>query len=1108
MRVANLVVSAALLTGAVVAALPSPATAQVTTATLRGAVKGADDGVAMAGVEVTLVDESTGVVKTATTDSEGNFVFNNLQVGGPYHVTAQLTGFKPSEETNIFLSSNKVRDVALGMKLAEEVIEVSGTATVRAASNRTTVTAAEIAELPSVSRDPRDVVRRNPEVSVEGRDKTLTIGGANNRYNSVTVDGIRQDDDFGLNTSGYPTRRSPISLSAIEELTIDAAPFDVHYSKFLGGNVNIVTKSGTNEFKGELIGSYSSDALLGSQSRDNKLNLDFNEYRYGGTIGGPIIKDKLLFLASVEGLSATTPIDRGVAGSGAANITSKVSADELAAAQRIAKDVYGFDAGGAAKSQKEGDLKLLGKLDWNIDKQNRASFIYQRTGGNQIQASTASDTSLPLTSNWFDARDTLNTFSGRLFSDWSDELSTEVEFNAKLVSSRVPPLNGNGFMQATITTCAADMANIGVTCPKGTPTGQIVLGPDLNRHANSLDNDVYHGKAEANYLLPGGNLLTGGVEYEMLRINNLFVPSSNGVAQYASLNDFMNQAPSAISYSNAVTQNPQDGAAKWSSVTWSGYLQDQVKLTPELTAQVGARAEVYQTGDRITRNQNFVNRYADTLGIANNETLDGRMIIMPRVGISYLPMERLNLRAGFGLYSGGTPSVWVSNDYSNDGVRVSSVRVTDPNVIKGFNGRDVPQALKDQVKLGNGNVNALDPNFQLPSSWKIGTGADYSFDIPGADDYGKNIGLKLNYTFTKVRNAVNWVDLRRDLASLPNNTPVGTTPDGRELYAANFNTARGFDLELTNTHHGYGHVASVMIDKAFPFGLYVAGSYAYQNVHEVSPATASVAASNYGQTAVVDPNNVGDGTSNYERAHRFTGAIEYSHSLIGYLTDAAPWKDMKTSFGMFVESRSGQPYSWTFGATENRNAAGTGNNANGTKLGQIFGEDSTFSSRNRELIYVPTADEVCVGVLGQTDLPGNCKVVLSSAAGGITVDQFNAFLKKTGLDKYRGQIAPRNAFHSPWFNKFDVRLAQDLPNPLSGHRARLMIDIENVGNLLNAKWGRAQSTPFPYVAPGVDLDYDRASNKYVYSNLRSTNPTTVDVLQSVWRMSIGLMYDF
>jgi len=147
-------------------------------------------------------------------------------------------------------------------------------------------------------------------------------------------------------------------------------------------------------------------------------------------------------------------------------------------------------------------------------------------------------------------------------------------------------------------------------------------------------------------------------------------------------------------------------------------------------------------------------------------------------------------------------------------------------------------------------------------------------------------------------------------------------------------------------------------------------------------------------------------------------------------------------------------------------------------------------------------------VLGQTDLPGNCKVVLSSAAGGITVDQFNAFLKKTGLDKYRGQIAPRNAFHSPWFNKFDVRLAQDLPNPLSGHRARLMIDIENVGNLLNAKWGRAQSTPFPYVAPGVDLDYDRASNKYVYSNLRSTNPTTVDVLQSVWRMSIGLMYDF
>src|SRR5262249_26371431 len=106
------------------------------------------------------------------------------------------------------------------------------------------------------------------------------------------------------------------------------------------------------------------------------------------------------------------------------------------------------------------------------------------------------------------------------------------------------------------------------------------------------------------------------------------------------------------------------------------------------------------------------------------------------------------------------------------------------------------------------------------------------------------------------------------------------------------------------------------------------------------------------------------------------------------------------------------------------------------------------------------------------------------------------------------RIAPRNAFDSPWFNRIDVRLAQDLPNPLSGQRARFVVDIENLGNLLDHKWGRAQAVPFPFIAPAVDLDYDRVNNRYFYSNLKSYHPSRVDILQSVWRVSLGLMYDF
>ena len=1054
--------------------------AQVTTATLRGTVKGADDGVAMAEAEVTLVDDATGATKSATTNSDGVFAFTNLQVGGPYHVTATVMGFKQSEEKDILLTANRTRDVDLRMHLQEEVIEVAGTVITRNTSNRTIVTAAEIDQLPSVGRDPRDLIRRNPEVSVEGSGRALIVGGANNRYNSMTVDGIRQDDDFGLNTTnGYPTRRSPISLSAIQELTVDTSPFDVRYGKFLGGNVNIVTKSGTNEFKGTLLGSYTSDSFQGNRFGNQRVSVDYSELRYGATVGGPIIKDKLHFLASVEGLSSTRPNDNGAFDSNATNKTLQVSSDDVARAIQIARDVYGFDAGVPSRSGDEADLKLLGKLDWNINPMHRASVSYQRTGSNAIQLGTgATGTVLPLSSYWYNGKDVLNTVSGRLFSDWSDQLSTEVEVNAKLVSSRVPPLNGNGFMAAQIIMIDVSGA-----------AGMIDLGPDPSCHANLLDNNVYHTKAEANYLV-GANLLTGGIEYEFTKIDNLFVQNSNGTATYASLDAFMAKTPSAISYQNSVTLNPNDAAANWGVGLWTGYLQDQVKLTPELTLQGGLRVEDYQTGDKSRRNENFVNRY----GFANNETLSGRKIIQPRLGVSWLPMNNLNVRAGAGLYSGGTPAVWVSNIYTNDGVRTFSLRNTNAAMLAGFDGRNIPQALKDAVVngAGNGTVDALDPDFKIPSVWKIGTGADYSFDIPGLGASGKGVEIKANYTFTKVRAGVTWRDLRRNLddPSLPNNLPIGSTVDGRALYAANFVTARGFDMLLTNDDRGYGHVASLVVQKAFPIGLFVSGSYAYTNNWEINPGTSSVSTSNFGLVALSDPNHPALAISNYERRHRFTGAAEYSHSIVGEFTDAAPWKQMLTSIGMFVESRSGQPFSWTFG--------GGGGGANADRLAAIFGEERTMSGRNRELFFVPTDARTC-------EAPGpDCDVVLS----GMTKAQFNTFLDKTGLSQYRGKIAPRNAFKGPWFNRVDMRIAQDLPNPLSGQRARFVLDIENVGNLLNHDWGRSRAAPFPFFTPAVDVDVNRTTGVYTYSGLRPANATTIDILQSVWRVSFGLMYDF
>ena len=640
--------------------------------------------------------------------------------------------------------------------------------------------------------------------------------------------------------------------------------------------------------------------------------------------------------------------------------------------------------------------------------------------------------------------------SARLYSDWTDKLSTEAEFDSKFVTNAVDPLNGNGFMQATIRT------------PEG---GQIVLGPDQFRHSNALADDLAHVRVSANYLA-GKHLFTAGVEYELLHIDNLFIAATNGAATYASLAAFQAETPLSISYSNATTLNPADGAANWDSGILTSYLQDQFQATSQLTLTGGLRLETYKTDNSISPNANFYDRY----GFSNTATLDGRSILMPRLGASYMPVPQLNIHAGAGLYSGGTPTVWASNTYTNDGVRVASAFSQDPNIINGFDGRNIPVGLKNMIQAGNGDVDALDPNFKLPSSWKISPGVDYSFDIPQLGDDGKNFGLKASYTYTKVHEGVNWIDLRRDLASLPDNTPIGTTPDGRPLYdTTNFNVARGYDMLLTNDPRGSGNSASIVFDKGFPWGLYIAGTYSYTNVDEINPANSSRSVSNYSLVAVSNPNDPGLALSNYQRKHRLTGSIEFSHAFV---------RKLKTSFGLFAETRSGQPFSWTFG------------DANfGTTLGQIFGESSTFSANDHQLFYVPKGDG--------SDVELN----------GISQADFDSFLKSTGLDKYRGQIAPRNVFTSPWVSRVDVRFSQDLPNPL-GHRAKAMIDIQNLGNLLDPRWGRDTSAPFPYMLPAVDVSYDNAQHKYIYSNLRNPNQNVVSFADSIWKISLGLSYDF
>src|SRR5687768_18313386 len=139
---------------------------------------------------------------------------------------------------------------------------------------------------------------------------------SSDHYNTVTVDGVRQREDLGRNNNSYPTHRRPLSVDAIETVSVLSAPFSVDYSFFRGSTINMVTKSGTNEFTGSAFYYKGDDSLIGDQTKDTDVELVFDEEVFGGTLGGPIVEDKLFFFLSYEKLERTAPQDIGATGSG------------------------------------------------------------------------------------------------------------------------------------------------------------------------------------------------------------------------------------------------------------------------------------------------------------------------------------------------------------------------------------------------------------------------------------------------------------------------------------------------------------------------------------------------------------------------------------------------------------------------------------------------------------------------------------------------------------------------------------------------------------------------------------------------------------------------
>lgn len=1057
------------------------AVAQDTSAAMRGSIVG-PQGNGAANTKVVIEHMPSGSRLEVTTDDSGSFIASGLRVGGPYRVTIDSDVYRDAEYQEVFLKLGETYRLNAQLEDANvERISVTGRAINYAALNNGSSSSfgeEQIASLPTYGRDLKEIVRLNPLATQLGDGDQLVVAGNNPKYNSITVDGIGQNDDFGLNNNGYPTQGSPISIDAIAQLNVDVMPFNAKDSNFTGAKVNAVTKSGTNEFETSLFYQYTSDSLAGNPSESiydagaGIPNVDYSEKTLGFGVGGPIIKDELFFYVNYEKAEETNAPYRGPIGSSASNIAN-ISQDQLDEVIRIAKDVYGLtDAqlGDWNMPAEEDDEKLLVKLDWNISNKHRAAFTYQNTTGNSIRGHYGSDGSIALSSNWYNNEQTLNAYALQFYSNWSSNFSSDIKLSYKDVEALQEPLNGR------------TMGEVVVQVDNN--RNSVSFGPDYSRHSNYGKNQTFELQANGEYLL-GDHVLSFGYMYQSTDIYNLFVQNSLGSWTFWSLENFEKRQANQFYYAGSLTDDVNDAAANFTQGQQALYLQDTWAPTWDLELTFGVRYERIFAKDKPTYNPLFAERY----GFANTENLDGKDLILPRVGFKYQLNDDTQLRGGFGRYGGGRPNVWVSNSYTNSGMAFSQfdTRSLPSSVyLDNVDPTQVPEAVQNSLTR-DGYVNAIDPNFKLPTDWRASLGIDFnSFEIPFL---GHDWFASAEYIYSRRKDDVQWVDLaRRPLLDSEGNV-VTTADGGRIIYVVDDpidnhvpggigddNGVDRYDLMLTNGDGGSSKIYTFTLGKAWDNGLSLRTSYTNQDVEEAVAGSSSTATSNFQYPVAVDPNNVQPGTASYMVEHRFMADITYKTELFsGY----------KSTFGLFWERYSGRPWGYVLD----------------TYRFNKFGDQQQFDSTARYLPYIPTG----------ADDPN---VIYTD---GLDYETFAGYLAEAGLLQYAGGYAPRNTRRAPWTTNVDFKFSQEIPGFAEGHKGELYINIRNLIAIFDKDAGQKHVLPYGDNArqiASVDLD---DQGRYVYGSPYNSGdgfdvlnlaPTRYTPERSTWQAKIGVRYRF
>jgi hypothetical protein len=1065
----------------------------VTTASISGQV-GSNEGESLPGAVITAVHTPSGTKYNAVSNTEGRYFIPNMRIGGPYVVSTSFIGYSVSKVDGVFLSLGVTSNLDFSLKTEESVLGevlVVGEKNPVFSSERTGastgITNQNLNRLPTISRSINDFTRLTPQASGN------SFAGQDGRLNNITVDGSYFNNSFGLGSGSNPGGRtgvSPISLDAIEQISVNVAPYDVRQGNFTGAGVNTVTRSGTNEFSGSAYYFWRNNNNVGTKAGENTFNPgDFTYKQQGFRVGGPIVKDKLFFFASYEDDSETRPGTTWRANNGSEPITGNVTRvlkSDLDGLSTFLRDKFDYETGPYQDYDNETlSQKFLVKFDYNINDKNKLSLRY-----NQLDSSTdvlmSGSSSLGFGNRNF-RPEALN-FQNSNYSIMENIKSIVAELNTKVRSNVSNNLivgytyqdesrgyKGEFFPMVDILNNGATYTSFGFE--PFTPNNE------LRYKTFQVQNNLQ--------IFAGNHTITTGFTYEKYQSENVFFPGSQSVYVYNSLDDFYKDANNFLANGNKTASgvNLRRFQVRWNNIPGSEkpvqplevdyfglYAQDEFQARKNLKFTAGLRFDIPYFGETALRNPEvetmyFRNADGRFVNFRTDQLPEPNILWSPRVGFNWdvFNNQKTQFRGGSGVFTGRPAYVWISNQVGNNGILTGFAQL-DNTTTRPFNPN--PDAYKPTQVSGTPassyELALTEPNFKFPQVWRTNVAVDQKLPL--------GIIATAEFIYSSDVNGVAYYN-----ANLPVATSQFNGPDNRYRWAGNrINSKIPNAVTLSNQALGYSWVGSFSLERPFSNGLFVKGAYSYGETRNTVDPGSIAAGTWFGNPITSDPNNPGLGFSSNFMGHRVFATASYSKDF---------FKFGNTSVSVFWEGRTLGNASYVFGGDLN-NDGGTAN----------------------DLIYIPATKEEM-----------NFQQYTASGKTFTAAEQANAWEAYIQQDKYlsanRGKYAERGAVIMPMVYRADLSFAQQLFTNIKGKKNALefRVDVLNLGNLLDSDWGIGQTfnTTQPLVVPSSAQGGPASADGRPQYRLRNfgtdlvttTYRPTVGV-SDVWRMQFGLRYSF